>query len=167
MKKLALFAGVIALISWGFRRRRFPSISAGSRRRCARGGARWRCPSGDTTYRFVSTHLEFQDALPVQLGQVQELIATFGQDAIPTIMAGDFNSDASGLRPDRATPSYQMIVDAGFTDTWTNPFERRHVRGLTTRPHFDQRAAVSPRRIDYFGSTWYVDTIPASMCEAT
>lgn len=105
-------------------------------------------PVGSATYRFVSTHLEFQDALPVQLGQVQELIGTFGQDAVPTIIVGDFNSDASGLRPDRATPSYQMMLDAGFTDTWTSPFQHRGDLGLTcceqddlsnAEPTFDQR----------------------------
>ena len=42
-----------------------------------------------------------------------------GQSRLPVILAGDFNSDASGLGigPDQ-TPTADMIVEAGYDDTW-------------------------------------------------
>jgi len=41
------------------------------------------------------------------------------QSKLPVILAGDFNSDASGLGigPDQ-TPTAAMIVEAGYADTW-------------------------------------------------
>lgn len=76
---------------------------------------------GARTIRFVATHLETQDALPVQLGQAQELLTLLQHESLPTILAGDFNSDVYGQDPTRATPSYGMITAAGFTDTWLRP----------------------------------------------
>ena len=42
-----------------------------------------------------------------------------GQSNLPVILAGDLNSDASGLGvgPDQ-TPTAAMIVDAGYADAW-------------------------------------------------
>ncbi len=42
-----------------------------------------------------------------------------GQSTLPVILAGDFNSDASGLGigPDQ-TPTASMIVGAGYADVW-------------------------------------------------
>jgi len=76
---------------------------------------------GDRSIRFVATHLETQDALPVQLGQAQELLALLQNEPLPTILAGDFNSDVYGQDPTRATPSYGMITGAGFADSWLRP----------------------------------------------
>lgn len=73
---------------------------------------------GGQRYRFVSTHLEFQGAEPVQVAQAQELLALLQHEALPTILVGDFNSDAYGQVPSKATPSYGMITGAGFDDTW-------------------------------------------------
>ena len=71
--------------------------------------------------RFFGTHLETpvsQDD-PTQVLQGQELIAIMEQSTLPVILAGDFNSDASGLGigPDQ-TPTAAMIVEAGYADTW-------------------------------------------------
>lgn len=73
------------------------------------------------TIRYVDTHLETQDALPVQLGQAQELLALLQNESNPVILSGDFNSDVYGQDPTRATPSYGMITGAGFTDSWLRP----------------------------------------------
>jgi endonuclease/exonuclease/phosphatase family metal-dependent hydrolase len=71
--------------------------------------------------RFFGTHLEAAIDLEddTQVLQGLELIAIMGQSKIPVILAGDFNSDASGLGegPDQ-TPTAAMIVEAGYDDTW-------------------------------------------------
>ncbi len=84
---------------------------------------------GGKTYRFVNTHLEFQEALPVQLAQAGELLGLLQGETRPTILVGDFNSDAYGKVPSRATPTYGMMVQAGFRDSWVQP--DRHAPGLT------------------------------------
>ena len=76
---------------------------------------------GGRTIRFIDTHLETQDALPVQLGQAQQLLALLQSESLPTILSGDFNSDVFGQDPTRATPSYGMITGAGFVDSWLRP----------------------------------------------
>jgi hypothetical protein len=83
------------------------------------------------TYRFVSTHLEVQD-FPnvgdfVQLAQAGELLGTVVADrTLPTIVVGDFNSDAHSTDPSK-TRSYQLMTgsgpeEGGFIDSWLRPF---------------------------------------------
>jgi endonuclease/exonuclease/phosphatase family metal-dependent hydrolase len=71
--------------------------------------------------RFFCTHLEtaVSETDTTQILQGQELIQIMGQSKLPVILAGDFNSDASGLLigPD-LTPTAGMIIDAGYSDTW-------------------------------------------------
>jgi endonuclease/exonuclease/phosphatase family metal-dependent hydrolase len=71
--------------------------------------------------RFFGTHLEtpLSENDSTQVLQAQELIEIMGQSKLPVILAGDFNSDASGLGigPDQ-TPTAAMIVEAGYADTW-------------------------------------------------
>jgi endonuclease/exonuclease/phosphatase family metal-dependent hydrolase len=71
--------------------------------------------------RFFCTHLETATAPTdfTQILQGQELIEIMGKSKLPVILAGDFNSDASGLPygPD-LTPTAGMIVAAGYSDTW-------------------------------------------------
>ena len=71
--------------------------------------------------RFFCTHLEspVSQSDDTQVRQGLELIAIMGQSKLPVILAGDFNSDASGLGigPDQ-TPTAAMIVEAGYADTW-------------------------------------------------
>lgn len=92
--------------------------------------------------RFFATHLESPLGAddPTQMLQGQELIALMNQSTLPVILAGDFNSDASGLGigPDR-TPTASWIVGAGYADAWTalhQPFQ-----GLTW-PLFREDPAV-------------------------
>lgn len=71
--------------------------------------------------RFFATHLEspISQNDPTQVLQGLELIAIMEQSKLPVVLAGDFNSDASGLGigPDQ-TPTAAMIVEAGYVDTW-------------------------------------------------
>ena len=71
--------------------------------------------------RFFGTHLEspVSPEDDTQVMQGLELIAIMGQSKLPVILAGDFNSDASGrgIGPDQ-TPTAAMIVEAGYDDTW-------------------------------------------------
>lgn len=70
---------------------------------------------------FFGTHLEspVSQIDDTQVAQGLELIAIMGQSKLPVILAGDFNSDASGrdIGPDQ-TPTAAMIVDAGYADAW-------------------------------------------------
>jgi len=68
------------------------------------------------SFRFITTHLETAVAVPIQLGQVQELINGPAATALPVIMAGDFNSAAAG-GPD-SPAAYQSLTSAGFADAW-------------------------------------------------
>lgn len=81
------------------------------------------------TYRFVSAHLEFQQAAQVQEAQADELLALLQDETRPTILVGDFNSDAYGLLPEKATASYGKILAGGFVDSWDWP--ARPTAGLT------------------------------------
>ena len=65
------------------------------------------------TYRFINAHLEsFYE--PVQWAQASELLQGPANTELPTILAGDFNSDAAG-----GGFSYQIITGAGFSDAWS------------------------------------------------
>ena len=101
---------------------------------------------GGETYRFVVTHLAGQEVAAIQLAQTEELLAVLSAEARPTILVGDFNSDAHGADPTRATPTYGMVRAAGYADSWSQP--DRQAPGLTCceqadlrnpRPTFDQR----------------------------
>ncbi len=71
--------------------------------------------------RFFGTHLEspISESDNTQVLQGMELIEIMGQSKLPVVLAGDFNSDASGLKigPDQ-TPTAAMIVNAGYADAW-------------------------------------------------
>ena len=63
------------------------------------------------TYRVVNTHLEsFTEENRV--AQAQELLNSLGDETLPIILLGDFNTSA----PDG--PAYQMILSAGYVDVW-------------------------------------------------
>jgi len=101
---------------------------------------------GGQVYRFVVTHLAGQEVPDVQLAQTRELLALLSAETRPTIVVGDFNSDAYGIDPTRVTPTYGMILAAGYRDAWIEP--GREALGLTccqqadllnARSMFDQR----------------------------
>ena len=72
--------------------------------------------------RFFATHLESPLSAddPTQMLQGQELIGLMDQSPIPVILAGDLNSDLSGLPSaiDK-TPTAYWMVGAGYADCWT------------------------------------------------
>ncbi len=63
------------------------------------------------TYRFVNTHLEafVQES---REAQAQELIDVLGDETLPIILLGDFNTRAT----DGA--AYQTLLSAGYSDVW-------------------------------------------------
>ncbi|WP_162601184.1 endonuclease/exonuclease/phosphatase family protein [Occallatibacter savannae] len=68
-------------------------------------------------YRFVTTHLE-TFVNEYQAAQTQELLAGPLNTYVPTILAGDLNSDAHA--PSFANgPAFGMLVNAGFADIWS------------------------------------------------
>src|SRR2546423_12598931 len=84
---------------------------------------------GGRSYRVVATHLVGQEAPDVQLAQTGELIALLSAETLPTIVVGDFNSDAYGIDPTRVTPTYATMLAAGYRDTWVE--RERAPLGLT------------------------------------
>ncbi len=82
--------------------------------------------------RFFATHLASPlfEGDPVQPAQGAELIQVMSGSPFPVVLAGDFNSDTSGLGigPDQ-TATASSIVAAGYSDTWTVMHQPRE--GLT------------------------------------
>jgi endonuclease/exonuclease/phosphatase family metal-dependent hydrolase len=75
---------------------------------------------GRRTYRFVTTHLEpapIPQLLPIQLGQAQELVSELGNETLPLIVTGDFNTPAHLGRGN--APTYDVLLGAGYIDVWT------------------------------------------------
>ncbi|MCG8501770.1 MAG: endonuclease/exonuclease/phosphatase family protein [Firmicutes bacterium] len=64
--------------------------------------------------RLVNTHLE-GDSVEVQMAQARELLRGPAATNLPLILIGDFNADAEGSR----SATYNMLINAGFTDAWT------------------------------------------------
>jgi len=72
-------------------------------------------------FRFVNTHLQstitgMPQATQVQIAQADELLSRLLYDAVPVVLAGDFNANAEP-GPEH-TGVAQMIVNAGFVDAW-------------------------------------------------
>ena len=112
-------------------------------------------------YRFVVTHLVGQEAPVVQLAQTRELLALLSAETRPTILVGDFNSDAYGIDPTRVTPTYRMMLAAGYCDTWIEP--GRAALGLTCCQQADLLNAPSTfdQRIDFvFARNLPAGTVP-------
>ena len=66
------------------------------------------------TYRFVTAHLEsFYE--PVQWAQAGELLQGPTNTALPVILAGDFNSDAT-----TGMFAYQILLSGGLSDAWSS-----------------------------------------------
>jgi hypothetical protein len=72
---------------------------------------------GETSYRFVNTHLEVGSNASfalVQALQMQELLAILSMEEKPIILVGDLNSSPE----DPATQPYSQALAAGFVDAW-------------------------------------------------
>ncbi len=85
-----------------------------------RGWASVDVGTGESAFRFVTTHLDI--APPIQLAQAKELLATAANTKLPVVLAGDFNADAANAS-DPSFATYQAAIDAGFADAW---LQRRH-----------------------------------------
>ncbi len=119
-----------------------------------RGWTRLDVDRNGVPYHVIATHLETQGAVAVQTAQAAELANSVaaGLDGV-TILAGDFNSDAAGGPGDpQWTPTYQSLLNAGFTDTWVQAGGPAHDRGLTCCHDVDLRdpyPAELDQRIDF------------------
>lgn len=119
-----------------------------------RGWIRMDTDRNGVPYHVIATHLETQGARPVQAAQAAELANSVaaGLDGV-TILAGDFNSDATGDANDpQWTPTYQSMIDAGFTDTWLQAGGSSTEEGLTCCHDVDLREAYPgtfDQRIDF------------------
>jgi endonuclease/exonuclease/phosphatase family metal-dependent hydrolase len=69
------------------------------------------------TYRFVTTHLE-TFVNEYQAAQAQELLYGPLNTYLPTILAGDLNSDANAPSFQNG-PAFGILVNGGFTDIWS------------------------------------------------
>ena len=107
--------------------------------------------SADLTFqgravRVVATHLESFSAA-VQQAQGAELVAGPASSSLPVIIAGDLNTgpQASG---GFLTPTYQQILQSGFTDTW--PVTSPGAPGFTNPFHAEDPygPSVADKRID-------------------
>jgi endonuclease/exonuclease/phosphatase family metal-dependent hydrolase len=112
-----------------------------------RGWASVDATAGDSTVRFVTTHLEGLDPL-VQLAQASEILAGPADTSLPVVLVCDCNSSARAGDPD-ATPTYVLLRNAGFGDAWA----RKHpgADGLTCCQDADLRNVPSAlfERLDY------------------
>jgi hypothetical protein len=86
-------------------------------------------------YRFVNTHLEPFSADILQ-AQAMELIAAVENETLPTILAGDFNTETP------TNPTYQYIIQSGFVDVWTRNLLWWNADGLTSG--FEANLLIGP-----------------------
>lgn len=75
---------------------------------------------------FVTSHLEISSFEAIQKQQAAELMEILGNPTIPTILVGDFNSNAEGAQKS----SYRLITQAGFRDAWTDRLDKQ-AQGFT------------------------------------
>ena len=109
-----------------------------------RGWASVEVSRGGDAFQFVSTHLETEIFSPIQVAQAAELLQVLSDVALPVVLVGDFNSAA-----DRSsTPTYGNLLEAGFTDAWSEAMPDS--AGLTCCQRSDLRNAASTnsKRID-------------------
>jgi endonuclease/exonuclease/phosphatase family metal-dependent hydrolase len=112
-----------------------------------RGWASVDAKAGDTTVRFVTTHLEGVDPR-VQLAQALEILDGPANTSLPVVLVCDCNSSANAADPD-ATPTYALLRSAGFGDAWAT--KHPGADGLTCCQDADLRNVRSAlfERIDY------------------
>jgi endonuclease/exonuclease/phosphatase family metal-dependent hydrolase len=67
---------------------------------------------GSKSYRFVNTHLDAGPVEDIRYAQAYELLTDLGDETLPIIMLGDFNTPA----PKNST--YQFIMSQGYKDAW-------------------------------------------------
>jgi endonuclease/exonuclease/phosphatase family metal-dependent hydrolase len=110
-----------------------------------RGWASVDVTAGDTTVRFVTTHLEGLDP-GVRLAQASEVLAGPANTPLPVVLVCDCNSSATTADPDA---TYVLLRDAGFSDAWAT--KHPGADGVTCCQDADVRNVPSAlfERIDY------------------
>ena len=97
-----------------------------------------------TQFRFITSHLETEEAAPIQEQEGQEIVAGPAATRLPVIFVCDCNSRADGT----GTTTYADLLAAGFDDTWVE----RHPRnpGLTCcqQENLRNEGSTFDRRID-------------------
>ncbi len=101
---------------------------------------------GRKTFRFVNTHLESL-LTSIQVAQTGELIQVLQQDNLPVVLAGDFNSDASGNPAAIDKPDSVLLLEqAGLTEAWhaLHPNDPGYTWPLFLEDHFPAPPFTSP-----------------------
>ncbi len=112
-----------------------------------RGWASVEVQSGSTRFRFMSTHLETEDAAPIQVAQATELLGNtiLGSSTLTTVLVGDFNSRAD----DTTTPTHQMVLHTGFSDAWATAHPNDLGFTCCQAPDLTNPTSMLNQRIDY------------------
>jgi endonuclease/exonuclease/phosphatase family metal-dependent hydrolase len=117
-----------------------------------RGCIRLTTEHGGVPYHFVTTHLETQALAPLQAAQTSELInvVVAGLEGV-TIVAGDLNSDPENPGAPSWTPTYDDMIDAGFSDAWEQGRHSRRNPGFTCcqDPNLRNGTSLLDQRIDF------------------
>ncbi len=69
-------------------------------------------------FRLVNTHLEAESE-EIRFAQANELLTGPGSTDLPLVFIGDYNSNANACE----APTYDLLIDAGFKDSW-------HIAGI-------------------------------------
>ena len=120
--------------------------------------------SNGNTLTFVDTHLE--STYPgqpqinlLQAAQAQELASLFGS-TVRTVVAGDFNSNATKTPPEQ-TSSVTIMLASGFTDSW--PVVNYGNPGFTWPLYVEDPFAPHPQgpfeRIDFIFESGFWDLV--------
>jgi len=102
---------------------------------------------GKQAYRFVTTHPEPRQPVPeIQQAQIAELLGDLSGVTLPIVAMGDFNSEPT----DPAGYAYDLMTQAGFTDTWLGRLGWPQPTGATCCHAADLRdKAPLTQRIDF------------------
>jgi endonuclease/exonuclease/phosphatase family metal-dependent hydrolase len=100
--------------------------------------------------RVVNTHLDTNVPL-IQYAQAAELLGGPVATNLPVILAGDFNSDAYGgaFGGIDATPTYQLMIDAGFQEAWARTHPNDVVFTWGQAPDLSNPVSLANERIDF------------------
>ncbi len=112
-----------------------------------RGWVSVEAQSGTSHFRFMSTHLETEDAAPIQLLQATELLGAtvLGSTTFSTILVGDFNSRAD----DKGTATHQVVLHADLTDAWALAHPSDPGFTCCQAPNLTNPTSMLDARIDY------------------
>jgi endonuclease/exonuclease/phosphatase family metal-dependent hydrolase len=103
---------------------------------------------GKMKTRFVATHLAFDPLFDPTTANAQanELLGSAGQSSMPTVMLGDFNSNANSSS-DPTNLTYRTIIGANFKDAWN--VAHGAATSLTCCQDEDLQNAVSKLSVRY------------------